>query len=135
MLFLPDRQVGVEVVFMVEGHHPEGTPSQVYRDGAITALQASFLSLGSTGPSVTRFTPVSSGLHTVVLADGSIAAQVDVVPRSSLSYLRNIEDEALGSWTWNRVDGTLQLLRQDGSELANFAVIDTQTESSRERLL
>lgn len=134
MLFLPDRPVGVEVVFMVEGNHPTGTTAQVYRDGTITALLPGFSSMGSTGPSVVRFTPVSSGLYTVVLTDGSIAAHVDVVARSSVSYLKNIEDEALGSWTWNRVDGTLQVLRQDGSELANFAVVDTQTESSRERL-
>ena len=135
MLTIYDRPVGTEVVFLVEGNFQAGTSAQVYRDGAPTSVAVTFSSFGSTGPSAVRFTPTTNGLHTVVMGDGSIAAHVDVVTRSSQSYLKNIEDEALGSWTWNRVDGTLQLLRQDGSALADFAVVDTQTESSRERLL
>lgn len=135
MLVLSDRQVGVEVVIHIEGNFPTGTTANVYREGVLTSLVVTFSSFGSTGPSVARFTPSTTGLHSLVLSDGTVAAHVEVNTRTQLSYLKNIEDEALGSWVWNRVDGTLQLLRQDGSALADFAVVDTQTESSRERLL
>ena len=135
MNYLTDRSVGVEVTLVVEGNLPVGTGAQLYLEGAPVTLPVSFASLGPTGPSTAKFTPTSSGLYTLVLVDGSVVANVDVVSRTLQSYLRNVEDEALGSWVWNRVDGTLQMLRQDGSLLANFAAIDTQTESSRERIL
>lgn len=135
MIYLTDRVVGAEVTIVIVGDHPMGTGAQLYVDGVPVTLPVSFASLGSTGPSTVKFTPASSGLYTLVLVDGSIVANVDVVTRTLQSYLRNVEDEALGSWVWNRVDGTLQMLRQDGSVLANFAAVDTQTESSRERIL
>ena len=135
MIAIYDRPVGAEVAVMIEGAWGPSTVGKVYCEGVITQLPLSFSAMSPTGPSVARFTPVTQGLHTVVLQDGSIAFHVDVVPRSSQTYLRNIEDEALGSWVWDRVNGTLQMLRQDGSVLADFAVVDKQTESSRERLL
>ncbi|HET8686723.1 MAG TPA: hypothetical protein VFM18_08670 [Methanosarcina sp.] len=133
MIFLPDRQVGTEVTFLIEGNFP--SPAyQAYLNGTITTLTVNFSSMGSTGPTVVSFTPPTSGLYGVVMQDGSIAAQVDVVTKNTQTFLKNIEDEALGSWNWNRAEGTLQLLRQDGSDLASFAVVDTPTESSRERI-
>lgn len=136
MLTLYDRPVGTEVAFPIEGSFPSNTPVQVYKDGVATALQVTFTPVGVSGPTIVKLTPTSSGLYALVLtSDGTLAAYIDVVARTVTSYLKNIEDEALGSWTWNRTEGTLQLLRQDGSALADFAVADTQTESSRERLL
>lgn len=135
MIYLTDRPVGTEVTMVLGGDFPVGTTAYIYHDGVLTALTVAFTSVGSVGPSTAKFTPVTTGLHTLVMLDGTVVANVDVVTRTLQSYLRNVEDEALGSWVWNRADGTLQMLRQDGSVLANFAAVDTQTESSRERIL
>ncbi len=132
MTTLYDRQVGQPVSLILPGRVTSLTP---YKDGeTLSPLTMSLEQFGTTGPTRLTFTPSSTGLYSFADSGGEVFCHVDVVTRSSTSYLKNIEDEALGSWTWNRVDGTLQVLRQDGSELANFAVVDTQTESSRERL-
>lgn len=135
MIYLTDRPVGTEATLVLGGNLPVGTVASIYHDGVPTTLPVVFASAGPSGPSTARFTPVTNGLHTLVLSSGSVVANIDVVTRTLQSYLRNVEDEALGSWIWSRVDGTLQMLRQDGSVLANFAAVDTQTESSRERIL
>lgn len=133
MLVLDDRQVGQPVNLVLPGRVTALTP---YKDGeTLTNFAMTLAPFSATGPTRLTFTPSSTGLYSFADAGGEVFCHVDVVGRSSQSYLKNIEDEALGSWTWNRVDGTLQLLRQDGSALADFAVVDTQTESSRERLL
>lgn len=133
MLVLHDRQVGQPVNIILPG---AVTSLTAYKDGE-TFMSGSFTlsTFGLLGPTRLTFTPTATGLYSFVDTNGEVLCHIDVVARSSQSYLKNIEDEALGSWTWNRVDGTLQLLRQDGSALADFAVVDTQTESSRERLL
>jgi hypothetical protein len=66
--------------------------------------------------------------------NGQIFGYVDVVSRSLDSYLKNIEDEALGSWTWDKQAGTLTMLKQDGTQLAIFNVVDNLTTASRERV-
>lgn len=133
MITLYDRQVGQPVNLILPGNV---TSLTTYRDGeTLTGFNMALSAFGTTGPTRMTFTPPSTGLYSFVDANGEVLCHIDVVTRSSQTYLKNIEDEALGSWTWNRVDGTLQLLRQDGSALADFAVVDTQTESSRERLL
>lgn len=134
MTHLSDRPINSEVVFLIEGNHTAGNTVSVYKDGVVTTQHPTLTSAGAQGPSTLRFTPTATGLYTFVMSDGSIAGSADVVSRTSQSMLKNLEDEALGSWVWDRVNGTLQMLRQDGSVLANFAVVDTQTEGSRERL-
>jgi len=81
-----------------------------------------------------KFTPASTG-YFVLYVYGEIQAQVNVQSRSVFSYLKNIEDESLGSWVWDKEHGTLKMLRQDGTEMATFAVIDDMTTASRERVL
>lgn len=77
------------------------------------------------------FTPTSSGVATVV-AFGQVQERVLVVQKLSRTMLANVEDEALGSWQWNKQTGTLTLLRQDGSTLANFVAMDSVAQASRE---
>ena len=77
------------------------------------------------------FTPTSSGVATVV-AFGQVQERVLVVQKLSRTMLANVEDEALGSWQWNKQTGTLTLLRQDGSTLANFVALDSVAQASRE---
>lgn len=130
---LHDKQVGDEVTLLIDGDKTSSL-LQVYVGSTLSSLPVVTLLLPSGVTTSLKFTPTSNGVHTL-LVDGAVYAVVDCVGRSLASYLRNIEDEALGSWVWDKVAGTLQLLRQDGSALANFAVADTQTNSSRERLL
>lgn len=78
------------------------------------------------------FTPTVTGKY-LVYAFGAIQGVVEVVTQSLYTITRNIQDEALGSWQWDKVAGTLIMLRQDGTTLAQFTVVDNLTNSSRER--
>jgi len=82
---------------------------------------------------VLEFTPLDSGEFAVVAA-GVLVAQLEVSEKTPLQYLRDLEDEAMGSWRWDKDAGTLLLVRQDGTDFASFAVTDSLTEASRERL-
>ena len=79
------------------------------------------------------YTPTVTGTY-LVYASSQILGYVEVVTRLNSSYLKNIEDEALGSWSWNKVTGLLILVRQDGTSLASFNVVDDQITSSKELL-
>ena len=138
MIYVQEHALGSEVVLPVQktaAELPDGSGIRVYSGSTLVALTTTVQSLSTVGPALVKFTPNSTGRYTVALQTGEILGVVDVVARTLQSYARNIEDEALGSWQWNRTSGTLQLLRQDGSVLANFTVTDTLTDSSRERTL
>lgn len=77
------------------------------------------------------FTPTNSGVYSVV-AFGQVQERVLVVTKLSRTMLTNVEDEALGSWQWDKQTGVLTLLRQDGSTLASFNALDSLTSASRE---
>lgn len=79
------------------------------------------------------FTPGMTGEFYLSVLD-KVVAQIEVVSKTALQYLQDIEDEAIGSWRWDKTAGTLLLVRQDGTDLASFTVTDTLTEASRERL-
>lgn len=138
MIYTPEHLIGTEVslpVGLSSAELPNGSSIRVYFGPTLSALPVTVQSLAVAGPSLVKFTPNATGRYTVALVDGTLLGVVDVVSRTLQSYARNIEDEALGSWQWDRTTGTLQLLRQDGSVLANFTVTDTLTNSSRERTL
>lgn len=138
MIYLPEQAIGTEVLLPVQksaAELPDSSGIRVYLGSTLVTPTVLVQSLSLSGPSLVKFTPSATGRYTVCLVSGEILGVVDVVTRTLQSYARNIEDEALGSWQWNRTSGTLQLLRQDGSVLANFTVTDTLTDSSRERTL
>ena len=138
MIYVQEHALGTEVLLPVQKTAAEltdGAGIRVYSGSTLVALTTTVQSLSPVGPTLVKFTPNSTGRYTVALQTGELLGVVDVVARTLQSYARNIEDEALGSWQWNRTSGTLQLLRQDGSVLANFTVTDTLTDSSRERTL
>ena len=85
-----------------------------------------------TGVYSVTYTPLTTGKY-ILYAAGSFFASLDVQARTVYSYLQNIEDEAVGSWVWNKQAGTLQMIRQDGTVLGNFAVVENITTASRER--
>ncbi len=102
-------------------------------DALVSAPTYTITEIPTTGIYVFTYTPSSTGKYVVRVA-GAIIGYVDVVTKTALTFLKNIEDECLGSWTWNKQAGTLAMLRQDGTELANFTVEETLTAASRERL-
>jgi hypothetical protein len=79
------------------------------------------------------FTPNATGTY-VLYAFGVIQGVVNVVNQSLYTITKNIQDEAIGSWQWDKTAGTLVMLRQDGTALAQFTVVDNLTTSSRERI-
>ncbi len=103
------------------------------KEGALDLTTVNFVYLATPGLGVFSFTPTTTGTY-YLFSDGIIQASIDVNSKSIRSYLVNIEDEALGSWTWDKTTGALTMLKQDGGTLANFEVVDTLTESSRERI-
>lgn len=112
---------------------PNPTDMKLLKDGVVvTTPTVTIADLGVQGLYNFTFTPQSTGVY-VLYAYGAIQARIEVISRSVFSYLQNIEDESIGSWRWDKVAGTLSMLRQDGTALASFTVIDNLTEASRER--
>lgn len=74
------------------------------------------------------FTPSSTGVYDVIV-DNEIIATFEIVGRSVFDFLQNIEDEALGSWEWNKTSKVMTLFRQDGSELVRYNTDDTLEEA------
>jgi len=68
------------------------------------------------------------------MLDSIIIAYIDAVIRTPSDMIKNLEDESLGSWIWDKTAGTLSMVRQDGTSLANFTVIESLLTASRERV-
>lgn len=84
-----------------------------------------------TGMYTLNISPNTTGIWTILI-EGTLI-QIEVVTRNIFTILRNIEDEALGSWTWNKSSGVLTALRQDGSPLATYTVTDTVESATKEK--
>jgi hypothetical protein len=91
-----------------------------------------FVEMGG-GAYLLTFTPSSTGNYTIYIQN-QIAAVISVVARDKFSYLQNLENEAIGSWSWNKTTGVLTMLRQDGTTLATYNVVDNLTIASRARV-
>lgn len=109
------------------------TDLSLLKDGSIDTTPVVFTNLLTSGLCKFVFTPTSTGVYTLY-GQASILAAVEVVTRSPLSYLKNIEDESIGSWQWNKTTGVMTMVKQDGTQLAQFNVLDNITTSSRERI-
>lgn len=105
----------------------------VLKDGVVSVPSPlpTFTEVGS-GLYTFNFTPAATGLFCVYI-QSEIAASITVSTKDLASTLANIEDQALGSWTWDKVAGTLTMIRQNGTTLATFLVNDTLTLASRAR--
>jgi hypothetical protein len=109
------------------------TDSGLYLDGAVTSEPISSNRIGSTIMWRLSFTPASTGTYTV-FAFSAVQAQIQSVPRSVQSFLANLEDESLGSWSWDKTTGVLTMVRQNGTTLATYNVTDTLSLATRERV-
>jgi hypothetical protein len=77
------------------------------------------------------FTPTTLGKWHIA-CNGPIVLSIDVVSKLSTDILANLEDEALGSWAWDKTLSKLTLHRQNGTVLSQFNIVDTNIVSSRE---
>jgi hypothetical protein len=105
----------------------------VFFNGEVSTLPIAHSSTGISGFIRLTFTPTETGMYTVFV-NAEPFAFINVETLTFAEALQNIEDEALGSWQWNKTTGILNMLRQNGEELATFRVVDNLEESSRERL-
>jgi hypothetical protein len=79
-----------------------------------------------------NFIPTSTGILSILISQ-SLLVPIEVVSVTTAQILQNLADESIGSWTWNKTTGILNMIRQDGTPLANFNVVDTLSTASRER--
>lgn len=124
----------VKIPFVSEGNATGLTifsGSWILKNGAIVVLTTTFEEIGN-GLYVATFTPTSTGIYTYYVA-GQIQATINVVSKTTAVFLQNLEDVALGSWSWDKNLGTLVFTRQDGTALATFSVEDTLIIATRER--
>lgn len=109
------------------------TDAAVYLNGALSTQPVTVAQVGSVATWSVSFTPNATGIWTLK-AFNTMQFRTKVVARSVYDFLRNVEDESLGSWQWDKDTGVLTMLRQDGTDLATFNVVDGLEESSRERI-
>jgi hypothetical protein len=81
---------------------------------------------------IVTYNPTITGRQCVIF-NNNLVAFIEVVTKSIYSSLKNLEDEALGSWIWDKQLGKLDMIRQDGTPLASFDVVENLTTASRER--
>jgi len=106
----------------------------ILKDGVVYTSLQSPLTWAEIGNGLYTLSLVftDSGLYTFFI-DNAIAASVWVKERSDLSFLQNIEDAAIGSWSWNKQTGVLTLYRVNGQVLQTFTMTDTVQLTQRER--
>lgn len=123
----------VRVFYQGETGIADVTKVEVINNAAVLELpNVTMLETDVPGIYLITYTPTATG-RALILFDGTPVAYVEVVTRSIYSFLRNIEDEAIGSWTWDKHLGKLTLIRQDGTALASYDVTDSNVAASRER--
>ena len=108
------------------------TPLFLLNGVATTISGITYTEVGS-GLYTINLTPTTSGLLSIFI-EGILLAPIEITARTTASILQDLQDEALGSWTWNKTTGMLEMIRQDGTSLAGFNVVDTLSDASRERI-
>jgi hypothetical protein len=106
--------------------------SSILINNVVVALSPTFTEIGG-GLYTITFTPQTSGVAYVFI-NGVVLPGVEVVSKTATTILQNLEDEALGSWTWDKALGKLTLLRANGTTLSSFNVVDNLSTASRERI-
>lgn len=89
----------------------------------LTEFGSGLYSLLFTFPVVGRYT---------IAIDGNIQAYVNVVYKESKAILKDLDDSAQGSYLYDKRTGLLTLLRQNGSVLRTYTVVDNNEQTSRE---
>jgi hypothetical protein len=105
---------------------------RVLIDGVLVSPVITYTEIGL-GLYVASFTPTSTG-NLILFIEGKIIEDIEIVTRTNATILQNLEEEALGSWTWDKTLGKLTLIKANGTTLASFNVVDTLVTASRERI-
>lgn len=117
------RQVVLGNIITAVGKAGTG-PTVVLVDGVVSPLTVtSSLVTGSTDLFVYSTTPDQTGVFTLI-GDGNVVGEFEVVARDFHSYLQNLEDQALGTWEWDKTTKVMTLYRQDGTVLKTFLADD-----------
>jgi hypothetical protein len=104
----------------------------ILKDGVVSAQSTTVTEIGNK-LYVLNVTIASTGAYTLFV-NGQVQASFQIVSKTVPGYLLDLLDEAVGSWTWNKGTGVLTLLRQTGTTLATYNVIDTAATASREKI-
>ncbi len=118
------RQVGLgtEVRFTFIAGSP--TLYAVIQDGVLSTLSVEILPISGTTASSASFTPVETGVYDLIV-EGVLIGSVEVTTKDVFSFLRNLEDQALGGWEWDKSTKVMTIYRQDGSVLGAYTSDDT----------
>lgn len=123
----------IKVYFQADSGIVDFSGVDVYINGVqVVNPNVNIFEMNQPGLYTYTYIPTSTG-KAALLFNQVMVAYLDIVSRSVYSFVKNIEDEAIGSWTWDKTLGELNLVRQDGSPLASFDVTDNQTTATRER--
>lgn len=129
-----EAALNTSISFVISGPNSGAlTDLVLYLNGNTTAITPTALQIGTTNAWKITFTPTSTGVYSVY-AFNAVQLQVQCNLKSMQTYLANIEDEALGSWTWDKTTGVLTVLRQSGATLATHTIVDNSSTASRERV-
>jgi hypothetical protein len=129
-------EAAINAVFTTVVAGPDTTTAPngaLYLNGAASGITPTFVHQGSTPFWSVSFTPTATGIYSLY-AFGIIQFRIPCVSKLTSQMVANIEDEALGSWTWDKTTGTLTILRQNGTTLATHTALDSLLQSSRERI-
>lgn len=107
------------------------TPMYILANGAVSSVVPTYLEIGN-GLYVAILVPNVTGKWSIFIEQQLYT--FEVVERELSSILKDMTDESLGSWEWNKVTGVLTLLRQEGGTLATFNVSDNSNAAFRERI-
>lgn len=104
---------------------PTGSgPTVVVKDGVQVAVPTTVVQIGTTGVYNATFSPDQTGTFSV-FALGTKVGDVEVVDRTVFDYLRNLEEEALGGWEWDKTAKEITLYRRDGTSMGSYAISDS----------
>lgn len=105
----------------------------LFINDVVSNINVNFYRIGTTSCWSISFTPTVTGVYSL-FAFGMIQLRLKCVEKSAYSILANIEDEAVGSWSWDKQTGKLTMFRQNGTVLSTYNVVDNLLISSRERI-
>lgn len=96
----------------------------IIKDGVKVTPSVEVLPITSTTLYSASFIPAETGNYDVAV-DGVIVASVEIVTKDVFTFLRNLEDQALGGWEWDKSTKVMTIYRQDGSVLGTYTSDDT----------
>lgn len=120
------RQVGLgsEIRFTFAAGSSATNVPVVVKDGVKVTLSVETLPIIGAPLYTTSFIPAETGNYDLFI-DNVLVGSAEVVTRDVFSFLRNLEDQALGGWEWDKTTKVMTIYRQDGSVLGTYLSDDT----------